>query len=204
MVRRRRNKFHILNLRGCNGSGKSWVVRQLLEHTLAKPIYSEPEAGRLLGRVIGHHGDYEGKPIYFVGSYEIMTGGADSLMKQFNGLDTVCNVVRKFAGKGHVVFEGFIVSGLFYRFYELSKEIGGITWCYLDTPLKVCYQRIEARNREKSATRGRIRGSMGTKHVEQKFNECIRTQRKAKEAGEKVIVLDHRRPMKAIHKILRG
>ena len=199
---KKRNKYHIINIRGCNGSGKSWIIRKLIKETSATPIYADPEPGRLMGQVIGYRGKYKGDPIYFVGSYVTMSGGADWVMKHFGGLDDVCDLVRKFAGKGHVFFEGFIVSGLFKRFYELSQELGGITWCYMDTPLEVCYERIEARNKGKTAAAGRIRGSSGTKHVEKKFIAAEVTRQKFESKGEETIIIDYRRPMRAIHQLL--
>lgn len=196
------SNYKILNIRGANGCGKSWIVRKLMKESRAKPIYGKPEPGKLIGSVIGYEGNWKGDPIYFVGSYEVMSGGADHVMKHFGGLDNVDQLVRDFAGKGHVIFEGFIVSGLFSRFYKLSKELGGIVFCYMDTPLEVCLERIEQRNKEKTAASGRIKGSVGTKHVEQKFIEAERTRRKFKEAGERTVMVNHRRPMRAIYKVL--
>ncbi len=201
---RKRNKYRIVNIRGANGSGKSWIIRKLMKETNATPIYDDPEPGRLIGRVIGYRGNYKGDPIYFVDSYVTMSGGADWVMKHFGGLDDVCDIVRGFAGKGHVIFEGFIISGLFKRFYELSQELGGITWCYMDTPLEVCYERIEARNKNKTAASGRIRGSSGTRHVEKKFIASEVTRRKFKNEGEETIIINYRRPMRAIHQLLKS
>lgn len=195
--------FKIVNIRGANGSGKSWIIRRLMKETNANPIYDTAEPGKLLGRVIGYHGEYKETPIFFVGSYETMSGGADHVMKHFGGLDNVCDLVRRFAGEGHVFFEGFIISGLFQRFYDLSKELGGITWCYIDTPLKICYERIEARNKGKTAASGRIRAGTGIKHVEKKFISSKRTYEKFKKAGEQVVIINYRKPMHMIYRVLR-
>lgn len=184
-----------------------------MEKSSVTPIYADPEPGRLVGRVIGYRGKYKGDPIYFVGSYETMSGGADHIMKHFGekitgkkgymGIDYVCDLVREFAGKGHVFFEGFIVSGLFSRFYKLSQELGGITWCYMDTPLEVCYKRIEDRNKNKTAALGRIKGGIGTKHVEKKLIAAEATRRKFESEGEETVIIDHRKPMRAIYKLLK-
>ena len=206
-------QFKIINIRGANGSGKSWIIRRLMKESNVSPIYEDPEPGRLIGRVTGYRGNYKGQPIYFVGSYEVMSGGADHIMKHFGekntgkkgymGIDFVCDLVRRFAGKGHVFFEGFIISGLFQRFYDLSQELGGITWCYINTPLEVCYKRIEDRNKNKTATTGRIKGGVGTRHVEQKFIAAEATRRKFKAAGEETVIINYRRPMRDIHRVLR-
>ena len=207
------SKYKIINIRGCNGSGKSWIIRKLMKKCDAHPIYADPEPGRLVGRVVAYRGEYKGDLIYFVGSYETMSGGADHVMKCFGekntgkigymGIDYVCDLVRSFAGKGHVFFEGFIISGLFSRFYKLSQELGGITWCYLDTPLEVCYKRIEDRNKNKTAASGRIKGSIGIKHVEKKFIAAERTRQKFNNEGEETVIIDYRKPMRAIYKLLK-
>lgn len=202
MARRRRAKFRILNVRGTNGSGKSFLVRKLMEYCHVRPIYGDPEPGRLMGTIIGYRGTYDDQPIYFVGPYEIMAGGADAVMARFGTLEKVCELVRQFAPHGHVVFEGFIVSGLFQRFYNLSEELGGIVWCYLDTPLEICYIHIDNRNREKTAASGRVRKGVGNKTVAGKFKQVESTRRKFLEAGETVVMINWRRPMYAIHKIL--
>ena len=199
---KRHKKYRIVNIRGCNGSGKSWIIRQLMKETNAKPIYEQPKTGKLIGRIIAYKGIYKNDPVFFIGSYEIMSGGADHVMKHFGGIEDVCELVRRFAGKGHVFFEGFIISGLFQRFYDLSQELGGITWCYIDTPLKVCYQRIEARNKDKTAASGRIRGSCGTLHVEKKFISTERTRQKFKDAGEETVIINYRKPMRDIRRVL--
>ena len=210
---KKRNKYRIINIRGCNGSGKSWIIRKLMKKSNAKPIYGDPEPGRLVGRAVASRGVYKGDPIYFVGSYEVMSGGADHIMKHFSekntgkkgylGIDYVCDLVRRFAGEGHVFFEGFIISGLFQRFYDLSQELGGITWCYLDTPLEVCYKRIEDRNKNKTAVTGRIKGGIGTRHVAKKLIAAENTRKKFKSEGEETVIIDYRKPMRAIYQLLK-
>ncbi len=209
----KRNKYRIINIRGSNGSGKSWIMRKLMKESNVTPIYADPEPGRLVGRVIGYRGEYRGDPIYFVGSYEVMSGGADHIMKHFSekntgkkgylGIDYVCDLVRQFAGKGHVFFEGFIISGLFSRFHKLSQELGGITWCYLDTPLDVCLERIEDRNKNRTAVTGRVKKGVGTKHVGKKFIAAENTRKKFNSEGEETVIIDYRKPMRAIHQLLR-
>lgn len=174
-----------------------------MEKSNIKPIYGEPEVGKLIGRVVGYKGEYKGSPIFFVGSYEVMSGGCDAVMKH-GDIHQVCDLVRQFSKEGHVIFEGFMLTGIFQRFHDLSQELGGIIFCFMDTPLEVCLERIERRNKEKGALLGRQRGSMGTKHVAQKIHEGDRTRKKLKKHGERVVLVDHRRPMKVISKLLNS
>ena len=72
----------------------------------------------------------------------------------------------------------------------------------MDTPLEVCYERIEARNKDKTAASGRIRGSPGTRHVEKEFIAAEVTRKKFKNEGEETIIINYRRPMRVIHRLL--
>lgn len=201
----RKSKYKIINIRGCNGSGKSHIIRKLMERCDVKPVYGQPKRGELMGRIIAYEGTFKGDPIFFIGSYEVMSGGCDHTMKHHGSMDAVCNFVRQFAGKGHVIFEGFLLTGVYQRFYDLSQELGGIIFCYMDTPLELCFERIKNRNEQKSKSlAGRVRGSMGTKHVEQKMIEGERTRKKFKKAGEKTVLINHKRPLKDIYSILKG
>jgi hypothetical protein len=198
-----RRKFKIINLRGCNGSGKSFIVRQLMEKTGAKPIYGKPKPGQFIGRINGYKGIYKGTPIFFLGSYEVMSGGCDAILKHDDIL-LVCDLVREFSKEGHVVFEGFLLTGIFQRFHDLSQELGGIIFCFMDTPLKKCLARIKRRNEEKGVVLGKTRGSMGTKHVAQKIYEGERTMKKLKAHGEQIVIIDHKNPMKAVYKLINS
>lgn len=198
-----KRKHKVINIRGCNGSGKSFIVRKLIERTNAKPVYGKPKPGKLIGRIDGYQGIYKGEKIFFLGSYEVMSGGCDSIIKHDDVLK-VCKLVRDFSKDGHVVFEGFLLTGIFQRFHDLSQEIGGIIFCHMDTPLKKCLARIKKRNEEKKASQGKNRGSMGVRHVAQKTYEGDRTRRKLEKYGEYTTTLDHRRPVSEICRLLDG
>ena len=53
-------KFKVLDIRGANGSGKSYIARKLMKLTNVKPIYGEPTPGRVIGKVIAYKGEYNG------------------------------------------------------------------------------------------------------------------------------------------------
>ena len=195
-------KYKILNIRGPNGSGKSYIMLKLMKKTNAKPLYHEDEKNKLMGALIGYKGEYRGTPIYFVGPYDVMSGGADKVMKHFS-IELVDDLVRKWSKLGHVIFEGFIIAGLYSRYSNLSKEVGGITFCYIDTPMEVCLQRLKDRNKGRSAAVGLVRKGMGNKTVGAKDKQIWVTKDKFTDDGEKIRMIDHEKPMKAIYRILK-
>lgn len=147
----------IINIRGTNGSGKSTIVRKLLAaSSSSQPKYGcmgarQPEAYRLMVPGVA-------KPIYVLGPYIANIGGCDRIRPY----DSILDLVRKYAAQGHVVFEGVLISDNYGRMGELLESYGkSAVLMYLDTPLEVCLNNIQARTGEGSKT----------KHVERKFHE---------------------------------
>jgi hypothetical protein len=139
----RRGDVTILNLRGCNGSGKSTIARALFQgedyHEIDLAPYHTPKGA--LRHVAGYL--VPSRSLVVVGPYRTDCGGCDAVKTQ----DLVCESVRMAAVRApNVFFEGVIVSTIFQRYYALSRELGGMVWAYLDTPLEVCLARIQARN----------------------------------------------------------
>jgi hypothetical protein len=122
----------ILNIRGTHGSGKSWVVHQLLK---------EPN------EAIDDYGYYIPKwDCGVVGRYNTPCGGCDGI----KSADEVVKRVRAFYGMfRHVVFEGILVSHTFKRYSDLADELPGFWFLFLDTPLATCISRVKARREEK-------------------------------------------------------
>lgn len=168
----------IINLRGCNGSGKSTAARALLaagasEIELAP--YTTPRGQRRA--VLGYY--VPALDLVVVGPYRTECGGCDAVKTQ----DLVCDSVRLAAGHAsNVFFEGVIVSTLFSRYLSLSEEVGGMTWAYLDTPIEVCLERIQRRN-----------GGSPIKEdlVRDKVKSVAATRTKAIAAGERILDVSH-------------
>lgn len=120
----------ILNIRGTHGSGKSWIVHQLLKQP-------HEEIGGL-GYWIPEW------DCGIIGRYSNVCGGCD----QIKSADEVVERVHKFADLfKHVVFEGILVSHTFKRYSDLATELKDkdFWFLFLDTPLAKCISRVKDR-----------------------------------------------------------
>lgn len=144
----------IINIRGCNGSGKSTVVQAVLAAGKAKPIFgacglARPEAYRL------------GLPelassVYVLGSYLTPIGGCDRL----GSAVLVKELVFKYQPYGHVLFEGLIISDYYGKLCEALEQFGNqVVVIFLSTPLEVCLERLHGRQ-----AAGKGRGEKNVKH----------------------------------------
>jgi len=130
----------IINIRGCNGSGKTHTVRRFLERLPVTPL------GSNASRPLGYHVDGASwgiqTPIYVVGSYENACGGADGISTQEEIAD---RVVRAY-GHGHVLVEGLLMSKSSDGGHvaPVLKEHGAI-FGFLDTPWDECLRRVLSR-----------------------------------------------------------
>jgi predicted kinase len=130
----------LVNVRGTHGSGKSTVVRTLLDHPSLSQRYgllgpSKPEAYRLSLDCCSHD-------VFVLGPYHTNCGGCDAL-----DYDIILDLIQKYEPHGHVVFEGALVSSAYGRVGELLERHGQrSTIVFLDTPLETCLRRIEARS----------------------------------------------------------
>lgn len=174
----------IVNIRGPNGSGKSTLVRSLFtdQDRVGKVI---TQAGLTVPVRINP------SRVAVVGPYRTACGGCDGVKTQ----DAVCDAVRgAMVMADHVVFEGVVVSTIFKRYLDLSRELGGMVWAYLDTPLDVCLERVYRRNGGKPIKEDLVRD---------KFTSIARTCEKAEAAGERVLLLPWKDPLPTLLGVLK-
>ena len=139
----------VLHLRGISGSGKSWLVYQLLQDPALRwqedrglPLDPHLPQQRLVlrGYTAPDHG------LAIVGPYRTACGGCDAVPTQ----DEIGLRIKAYAAlRYHVVFEGLLASGLASRYEQLAAELAmcGVTYygVWLDTPLAQCLARVQAR-----------------------------------------------------------
>ena len=183
-------KFPIVNLRSTNGGGKSHCVYGLFKHFKRILIRNKKTE-----KVVAYR--LKDTNVVIVGRYETDCGGCDQIPTQ----DDVCNIVRKFSKSNAVLFEGLLISGLYSRYLDPSKELGGITWAYLDTSLKQCLKNIKHRriangSREVDLTEKTIA------NVSNKFNAVLRTKEKAIADNQYVVDIDHDNSAREVAKLL--
>ena len=142
----------VINIRGTSGSGKSWVMRRLLEEF---PNRYEP----------GLQSTILDDRILLIGPYYTSSGavGVDYML-HFMTLDHIhAMAVQKmmpspgvFEGKAeqfdHVMFEGLIVSNVYERYRKMAAEVD-LRWVFLNTPLDVCLRQVEKRRQERGERR---------------------------------------------------
>ena len=146
--------MRILNIRGTSGTGKTTIVRELIERSGAKPAKREGK------KVRAYLGGYEGVPIVILGSYETTCGGCDTIPK----VSIVADLLHEYADYFHpnglnphglIVFEGLMISHMLGTVGKAMDEIGKekciLAW--LTTPLKVCLERVQERRTARGDTR---------------------------------------------------
>lgn len=168
----------IVNLRGTSGSGKSNVARQLMESGAAEISLAPYTALNGANRFVTGYFITD-LSLIVVGPYKVMAGGCDRIWTQ----DQVCESIRLAARQAkNVFFEGLLVSGIFSRYLALSKELGGMTWAFMDTPVETCIARVRART---------AAGEFKTEKLIGKFQEVERVRAKAQAAGERIAIIPH-------------
>jgi adenylate kinase family enzyme len=183
----------IINPRGTSGSGKTTIVRGLMDKaTNIRPIggtVKKPYAYELSGFR---------RPLFIIGGYENVCGGCDGIPTQ----DAICHRVRKCAAEGDVIFEGLLISHLFGRYQALDRELTSnghhYIWAFLDTPLELCLERVIAR-REAS---GRARGPFNPKNTTQKWHDMRRVFKKCEASKLDARWLSHETATEDVYKML--
>lgn len=170
----------IVTIRGTGGSGKSTIVKAILDAFAAQPI--RDAKGKDRGYVCP---DVAGVPLYVLGPYLTPCGGCDSIATQ----DEVCNLIREWTPKGNVLFEGLLISGLFRRYNELEDELAEHHFIhgFLDTPLQRCIDLTLARR----AARGNHKPFDPGKTLEPKFRAVLSSRRKFEAAKRDVRTIHH-------------
>jgi hypothetical protein len=141
---RKRSKPNlVINLKGCNGSGKSTVPIRLIDMDKQrvyvttskddkKPVATYLPQSRLI----------------IFGMYLSKCGGCDALAGPWK----VQELLKDFWTKDvHILFEGVIVGDIKSTFYDLMKAFCAIRprechFCFMGTKFKECLRRIQVRN----------------------------------------------------------
>lgn len=133
----------IIDIRGTNGSGKSYPIHNLLQkhqETLKRQTWNTP-CGEVVESVLIPSLD-----VAVVGGYRTICGGADEITKQ----DAIVELLRALDARHRLVLvEGSIVASVYSRWELLAREIGDYTFMFLDTPVEVCIKSVLDRRHAK-------------------------------------------------------
>jgi len=130
----------IVNVRGGSGSGKTHVVRELMNGGRPVSLYGVlgikyPEAYRVSLPGVT-------QPLHIIGPYTTNVGGCDRL-----SYDKIIPLLEKYEKRGHVLFEGLLVSDNYGIIGEwLTKRGHNALIVFLDTSLAVCLERLRIRS----------------------------------------------------------
>lgn len=145
-----------INVRGCNGSGKTSVLRSLAKRSgtaltlrLSPPFPAseqspphDPIPFTFSDDGVAILGDYRPPQ---PGTKEATTAGCDRVKTQA-ATKAALEWAAAQPGVWVVLFEGVVVSTIYGPWKEWAEAQGGMAWAFLDTPLATCLERIQKRN----------------------------------------------------------
>lgn len=183
----------VIDIRGTHGSGKSHIIRKLMSYYTWKPFMGEGRATKK-GPVKIRHLGFECKQMNAIvlGNYAegVPSGGCDNIQDP----EEVVRRVKLFNTTHKYVFmEGILVSHTFARYSELAFELGDYWFCFLNTPLEVCIERVKSRNANSASTNIRPFNDLNIRKDYRQIYEVVRN--KCIAAGHKVVVLNYRCPI---------
>jgi hypothetical protein len=170
----------LISIRGTNGSGKSSVITELFDHGNYAPLFGvlgikQPEAYKLLLKGVK-------KPLFVLGPYLTPTGGLDRVQPY----DLILDLIKKYAEKGHVLFEGVIVSSSYGRVGQLMETYGPeeAVMAFMDTPLEQCIANVKKRRGARDDER-----EFNPANLTSKYNQIVKSRVKMLDE-KKVRVVD--------------
>lgn len=177
----------IISLRGTHGSGKSTVIKTLLTRYNATEIPGEKKPDGYWFNV-----SWLDNPVYVIGSYRTACGGCDSIQPY----SLIWPRIEDYAAKGHVLFEGALVSSSYGNIGRASEKYGNeIVFAFMTTPLEVCLGRILKRRQAKGNT-----NPLNPKSTTEKMKNVERSIRVIRDVEKRrVVMIDYR---KAVAQVL--
>lgn len=193
-IAKKQIKPMVLNLRGCMGAGKSYIVHQLLK----KYSHTIEQTGKdIRGYIL--RDDRLHNTIAVIGRYDRTCGGCDSIKEQ----DDICDRIRQAHADGYsVLFEGMMIGHIFKRYSELADELGhrnDFIFAYLDTPKDLCVQRVFDRRAARGAKK-----EFDPHNVIKEYADQTRTRGRFlnEKGGYRVVDIDHTRPVEHLEEFL--
>lgn len=173
----------LLNIRGTHGSGKSTIVKSLIERYPSTELFGENPR-----RPDGYRVDvpWLGRPVMVIGSYRTACGGCDGIQPY----SLIWPRIVAYSAEGHVLFEGALVSSSYGNIGRASEAFGDdAVFAFMDTPLDVCLDRIRRRRAAKGKTE-----PLNPKNTADKHRNVETSLAAFRAAGRRIEFLDHRNP----------
>lgn len=129
----------VIQIRGTSGSGKTWVMRQVMEYALGGSLQPQYVEGRKKPQ---HYwiDDELGNEYVVLGHYEATCGGCDNIGSAPKVFELIQEVERIYS---HVVIfcEGLLLS----EDSKWTPQMDDVRVLYLTTPVEKCIEQIKAR-----------------------------------------------------------
>ena len=183
----------IINVRGTGGSGKSTIVRKIMDEYdeyipvmlkgRRQPLYYELTRGRK-------------KRLIVLGHYETVCGGCDTINDQAD----IYRMIRALHGpRVDILYEGLLVSGESARAMALAQDGFPFLTIVLTTPVETCIQRIY-RRRAKSE---RNYKPLKEENTVAKYHNCLAAAKRIEAHGGKIEYLSCRKTVQRIKELLK-
>jgi hypothetical protein len=180
-------------LRGCSGSGKSFVGFKLFEeYGPGEPVFSTEYFNRKKPKRIAEilpgglclAGRYVMQKSTLKRPGPAKSGGVDGFYPVIELQRMLEDLAARYP---HMLFESLMISGTFQRWADFAAAHGGpegFAFATLDTPLETCLARIQQRNGGKPVKEDQV------KTHRKQVHRCA--SRLAHEAGQRSLIIDHR------------
>jgi thymidylate kinase len=181
----------IVSIRGTHGSGKSSIVKAILNKYEGRGIGVGKRPEGYTVELLN------GERLFVVGPYHTSCGGCDAVQPYGNILKLIHSALPDHE---HVLFEGALVSS---SYGTIGAWMGDNLECdpvfaFLDTPLATCLERIK----ERRARKGNLE-PLNPHNTTVKFENVARTKQQMAKLGSQVRIvdIDHTKPVQQIMKL---
>lgn len=160
--------LHLVNIRGCNGSGKSTIPIKMMESDFSsfEVIVRDGNKPRVLCTVFPKYG------FLALGHYHSKCGGMDSI-KTTDDIKHYLNLVMM--TNFHIIMEGIMASTVYQTYADLFKYASNyrkVTILNILPTLSVCLHRIQMRNGGKPIKEEQVESKWNTvKRNHDKFSK---------------------------------
>lgn len=171
----------IINIRGTSGSGKTHLVRQVMDRYDGRYKFYEKGRRQPIGYLY-HLADTEPEhhSLAIIGHYETACGGCDTISK----MEKIFELVQQSAEAGHdVLFEGLLIAA------DVNRHVATWEWARerdipmevmaLTTPLDVCIDSVNARRHARNPDLPPVK----TRNTEAKFGGVLKSMERLQAAG---------------------
>jgi len=181
----------IFNIRGTSGSGKTTIVRQIIDNYDIKPVLGMVPEGKK-ERIIS----YKSPLLTILGSYVNVCGGCDTFSWK-GAANYIEEEARRISGMGsNVLLEGLVQTAGRKRWEGVNQD-HPVMWVFIDTPLEVCIERVLKRN-------GGREGKRNWENLRGTYADCLDQLEHVKKLGLNYAVLDHNNAYAQMVQILRA